>query len=301
MPSNPADAKGLMKTALRAHDPVIFVEPKALYSTKGEVPAGEHLVPFGQARVVREGRQLTIVTCGQLVRTSLEAAEALDREGVSCEVIDLRTIVPLDVDTIAASVAKTGRLLVVDEGYAMCGIGGEIGQAMMELAFDKLEAPVGRLHTDPASHPVDPEMLEAILVTVDKVVAAGRQVIAGRAPIPRRATGSGAQPVRAASGAAGAPAAPEREARPKVRAVATVRGEPVAMPHGDLTVTEATVVKWHKRVGEIVAKGELLADVETDKAVSGIGSPIDGVLAEVLEPEGSVVKMGQVIAVVRPR
>jgi len=300
MPSNPADAKGLMKTALRAHDPVIFVEPKALYSTKGEVPSGEHFVPFGQARVVREGRQLTIVACGQLVRTSLEAAEALEREGVSCEVIDLRTIVPMDVDTIAASVAKTGHLLVVDEGYAMCGIGGEIGQAMMELAFDKLEAPVGRLHTDPASHPVDPKMLEAILVTVDKVVAAGRQVIAGRAPIPRRATGSGAQPMRAASVADRAPAALEPKPQPEARAVATAQGEPVARPHGDLTVTEATVVKWHKRVGEAVAKGEILADVETDKAVSGIESPIDGVLAEVLEPEGSVVKMGQVLAVVRP-
>src|SRR6188508_2172018 len=122
VPSTPADAKGLMKTALRAGDPVIMLEPKALFASKGEVPVGEHYVPFGVARIAREGDAITLVAAGQMVPRALEAAEALAGEGIEAEVIDLRTIMPLDVETIVASVRKTHRLLVVDEGWAMCGI-----------------------------------------------------------------------------------------------------------------------------------------------------------------------------------
>ncbi|MCB1486770.1 MAG: dehydrogenase, partial [Bauldia sp.] len=122
VPSNPADAKGLMKTALRASDPVMMLEPKALFATKGDVPVGEdHLVPFGVARIARSGSDLTIATAGQLVAQALQAAEALAAQGIEVEVIDLRTIMPLDVRTVAESVAKTHRLLVVDEAWAMCG------------------------------------------------------------------------------------------------------------------------------------------------------------------------------------
>ncbi len=156
IPSTPADAKGLFKTALRGHDPVVFLEPKALFSSKGPVPVGEHLVPFGVARVARAGSDLTIATCGSPVHRAMEAADMLEREGISCEIVDLRTIVPLDVETVAASVAKTGRLLAVDEGFAMCGLGAELAAAMMEHAFDELDAPVGRLHTDPTAHPFSP-------------------------------------------------------------------------------------------------------------------------------------------------
>jgi len=127
LPSTPADAKGLMKTALRAGDPVLMLECKALFSSKGPVPVGEHFVPFGVARIARQGRDLTIVSAGQLVHRSLEAAAALAKEGVECEVIDLRTIQPLDVDTIAASVRRTHRLMVVDEGWAPFGVGAEVG------------------------------------------------------------------------------------------------------------------------------------------------------------------------------
>ena len=183
MPSTPADAKGLMKTALRAGDPVVMLETKALFANKGEVPVAEHFVPFGVARIGRTGTDLTIVSAGQLLHRSLEAADALAEDGISCEVVDLRTILPLDVDTVVASVRKTHRLLVVDEGYAMCGVGAELGQAVNELAFNDLDAPVGRLHTEAFAHPFAPVLEAAMLVDAAKIVQAARAVIAGRPPV----------------------------------------------------------------------------------------------------------------------
>ena len=142
VPSNPADAKGLMKTALRASDPVIFLEHKLLFGAKGPVPSAEYYIPFGQANVLRPGSDLTIVSCGEYVNRCVAAAQELEQQGLSCEVIDLRTIVPLDTQTILTSVAKTSRLLIVDEAYSMCGVGAEISALVMEEAFDALDAPV---------------------------------------------------------------------------------------------------------------------------------------------------------------
>jgi 2-oxoisovalerate dehydrogenase E1 component len=189
VPSNPADAKGLMKTALRAGDPVIFLEHKSLMAAKGPVPGGEHFVPFGRAKTVRPGSDLTIVSCGLYLHRSLEAAESLAAAGISCEVIDLRTIVPLDVETIIQSVSKTGRLLIVDEAYAMCGLGAEIAAAVMEEAFDELDAPVGRFHTDPVPIPFSPALENAVVVTAEKIAAAARAVLQGRPLVPRRVKG----------------------------------------------------------------------------------------------------------------
>ncbi len=304
MPSNPADAKGLMKTALRAHDPVIFLEPMSLFASKGEVPEGEHFVPFGVARIAREGTQLTIVTCGQHVQSSLDAAGRLEKEGISCEVIDLRSIVPLDVDTIAASVKKTGRLLVVDEGYSMCGIGAEIAQSMMEMVFDDLDAPIGRLHTAPAAHPFGPALLEEIVITNDKIIAAAKSVVAGHAPRQRRARGSvgAAAPAAATVKAVATLVVPQPAAAAATPApAAPIAGEILTMPHGDLTVSEGTVVKWYKKVGDPVAVGETVVDIETDKAVSFVESPVNGVLARITTSEGTVVKMGQELGVISPK
>src|SRR5262249_33834895 len=156
VPSTPADAKGLMKTALRAGDPVIMLETKALFATKGEVPAGEHFVPFGVARIARSGADLTIVSAGQLVHRALEAAAELARDGIEAEVIDLRTIMPLDVHTVARSVAKTHRLLVVDEAYAMCGIGGGRGAGVEEPFFFHRDAPAGAPPSPALAHPPPP-------------------------------------------------------------------------------------------------------------------------------------------------
>jgi len=304
MPATPADAKGLMKTALRAGDPVVILESKALFASKGEVPVGDHLVPFGLARIARSGRDLTIASAGQLVHRALEAAERLASEGIECEVIDLRTIMPLDVGTVAASVGKTHRLLIADEGYAMCGVGAELGQAMNELAFDELDAPVARLHTEPVIHPLAPALERAILVDADKIVAAVGDVIAGRPPVPwhwRAVTGlapAGASLPSPRSAPAVAEPAASRSDRPK--AEEPLDGEAITMPFGDLTISEGKIVRWAKAVGDSVKAGELVAEIETDKAVVEIESPVAGVLAQIAEPVGTVVKMGGRIGTIRP-
>jgi 2-oxoisovalerate dehydrogenase E1 component len=309
VPSNPADAKGLIKTALRASDPVLFLEHKLLFGVKGPVPEGEYYVPFGVAKVLRAGNDLTIVSCGECVNRCLAAAAALEKQGLACEVIDLRTIVPLDTRTILASVGKTGRLLVVDEAQAMCGVGAEVAATVMEAAFDELDAPIGRLHPDPVSQPFSPALENEITVTVDKIVQAAKAVAAGRPPVPRRPsvssvrreTDAGGEFPTALAGAAkmtgeGAPPAPAAAATPGTPAA----GLPVMMPNQDLTVTEGTVVRWLKRVGEGVAPGEILVEVETAKAVVPVESPGPGVLAEILAKEGATIQMGASLGTVRP-
>ena len=301
MPSNPADAKGLMKTALRGENPVLFLESKALFSSKGDVPVGEHLVPFGVARTARSGADLTIVAAGRMVPLALEAAEALTKEGVACEVIDLRTIVPLDLDAISASLAKTGRLLVVDEGYAAHGLGAEVAAAVGELAFDALDAPVGRLHMEPVPHPFNPKLEEAVLPTAAKIVAAAKEVIAGKASAQRR-------PRAASSGAVAERAAAPRDAKPApspiASTVATIDfaqkptdGEPITLPHGDLTVSEAKVLNWRKKTGDTFAAGEVIAEVETDKAILEVEAPAAGRLVRIAAPAGAIVKMGGLLGV----
>ena len=317
VPSTPADAKGLMKTALRAGDPVLMLEPKALFATRGEVPTGDHLVPFGVARIARAGTDLTIACAGQIVHLVLQAAEKLQAQGVSCEVIDLRTIQPLDVDTVAQSVRKTGRLLVADEGWSMCGVGAELGQAMHELAFDYLDAPVARLHTDAMSHPFAPVLERAMLVNVESIVAAGLQVMAGVATAPRRVRSGVAQ--ASAVSAANAPALVQQANLHAAAAAASTlaamspatvppapprariaEGEPLMMPFGDLTVSEGRLIRWVKKAGDRVRAGELVVEVETDKAVVEVEAPCAGTMAQLLEQEGSMVKMGQQIAVIAP-
>ena len=310
VPSTPADAKGLMKTALRAGDPVLMLESKALFATKGEVPTGDHLVPFGLARIARAGTDLTIAATGQIVHMAIQAAETLQAQGISCEVIDLRTIQPLDVDTVAASVKKTGRLLVADEGWSMCGVGAELGQAMNELAFDYLDAPVARLHTDAMSHPFAPVLERAMLLNAERIVAASLQVVAGEARAPRRARSglvrpatpdTAAKPVAKAERAgASVSSAPAPAVLATAAAKTVVPGEPLMMPFGDLTVSEGRLIRWLKKVGEAVTAGEVVVEIETDKAVVEVEAPCDGTMAQLLEQEGAVVQMGQQIGVIGP-
>jgi len=304
LPSTPADAKGLMKTALRAADPVIILETKALFASKGEVPEGNHLVPFGVARIVRSGSDLTIATAGQLVDRAFEAADRLAAEGIDCEIVDLRTIMPLDVDTVATSVRKTHRLLIVDEGYAMCGVGAELGQAMQELVFDELDAPVGRVHTEPVIHPLAPALERAMLVDAEKIVAAAKGIVSGAVPVPvhwRHATGMAPALPAAPPVARTAPRkeSPQAETPASVNAE-PVNGEPITMPFGDLTISEGKIVRWAKAVGDTVAAGELVAEIETDKAVVEIEAPVAGVIAGIEQPVGAIVPMGGRIGVVRP-
>lgn len=298
LPSTPADAKGLMKTALRAGDPVLMLESKALFSSKGPVPAGEHFVPFGVARIARQGRDLTIVSAGQLVHRSLEAAAALAKEGIECEVIDLRTIQPLDVDTIAASVRRTHRLMVVDEGWAPFGVGAEVGQSIQESCFDYLDAPIARVHTDFVSHPFAPALERAMLVTTDRILAAARRVMSGESVAvrrPRSGVGEASRPAVTLP----SPAVVATPAAAPAAAAVVVDGTPIKMPFGDLTVSEGKLVRWLKKPGDVVRANETVAEVETDKAVVEIEAPCAGVLGQTLRIAGEVVKMGETIGSIR--
>jgi len=146
VPATAADAKGLLKTAIREENPVIFIEHEALYGVRGEVPDGEQLVPFGQARIAREGTDVTIVGVSRMALTSERAAETLEREhGVSAEVIDPRTLRPLDLDAILASVRRTNRCVTVEEGWPHGGVGANLAALISEQAFDDLDAPVERV------------------------------------------------------------------------------------------------------------------------------------------------------------
>jgi pyruvate dehydrogenase E1 component beta subunit len=145
MPSNPADAKGLLKSAIRDDNPVVFIEGEMMYNTKGEVPEGEHVVPLGVADVKREGTDVTIVAHAKMVALALKAAEEMAKDGISAEVVDPRTIRPLDVATIAASVRKTNRCVIVEEGWPFAGIGAQVVDDIQREAFDWLDAPVLRV------------------------------------------------------------------------------------------------------------------------------------------------------------
>lgn len=163
LPTTAYDAKGLFATALTSNDPVLFLEHKLLLNQKGSVPEEWYTIPFGQARIVREGTQATVVTLGSMVRKVEEACDALAKEGISIEVIDPRTLAPLDIDTVLESVHKTGRLLIVDETFAPCGIGAEVAMQVMERGFDDLDAPVMRLNGVHTPTPYSPA-LEAVIV-----------------------------------------------------------------------------------------------------------------------------------------
>jgi 2-oxoisovalerate dehydrogenase E1 component len=169
-PVFPQDAKGLLKTAVRTDDPVIFLEHKKLLKIKGLVPDGEYLTPFGKAAVVRSGADVTVVGVSYMVIKALEAADLLAKEGKSVEVIDPRSLAPLDIDTILESIAKTHRLLIVDEDFSPCGAGAEIATRVMEQGFYELDAPIRRLNGAFIPTPYSPP-LEAAVVPNEVTIA----------------------------------------------------------------------------------------------------------------------------------
>jgi pyruvate dehydrogenase E1 component subunit beta len=146
IPSNPYDAKGLLLSAMRGEDPVIFMEPKRVYrAAKGEVPEGDYTVPLGQAKIVREGSQLTVLCYGAMVHTCVEAAQMAEKDGFDPEIVDLRTLLPLDAETVLASVRKTGRVVIAHEAPKTCGYGAELAALIAEKALMSLEAPINRV------------------------------------------------------------------------------------------------------------------------------------------------------------
>lgn len=177
VPSTPYDAKGLFIRALRCDDPVLFLEPRELMATKGPVPAKPYEIEFGLARIAREGRDVTVVAIALMVQRSLAAAEQLAKEGISVEVIDPRTVSPLDTETILRSVAKTGRLLVVDEAFAPCGLGAEIAACVAAAGFDDLDAPIRRLNGAFAPTPYSPPLEKAVIPQVEDIERAIRDLI----------------------------------------------------------------------------------------------------------------------------
>ena len=178
VPSTPADAKGLLHHALRSNDPVLFLEHRELMASKGPVPETVYEIPFGKAAIVREGRDVTVVALAFMVAQTAKACERLAQEGVSVELIDPRTVAPLDIDTIAGSVAKTGRLLIVDEAFAHCGFGAEIAAQIAAIGFDDLDAPIRRLNGAPTPTPYSPPLEAAIVPQIDGILQAIRDLVA---------------------------------------------------------------------------------------------------------------------------
>jgi pyruvate dehydrogenase E1 component beta subunit len=176
-PATPADAKGLLKSSIRDDDPVVFIEGEMLYNLKGDVPDGEHIVPIGQADIKREGGDVTIICHSKTVSVALKAAEQLSNDGVSAEVLDLRTIRPLDREAVLNSVAKTHRCVVVEEGWPFAGVGAQVVDTIQREAFDELDAPVLRVTGADVPMPYNKQLEKAAKADPAKVLAAVNQVL----------------------------------------------------------------------------------------------------------------------------
>jgi len=176
VPSSPRDAKGLLKTALTCGDPVLFLEHRELMALKGPVPEEEYFIDFGQAAIVREGSDITVVALALMVHKTLQACEVLEKEGISVELIDPRTVAPLDMDTIQRSVRKTGRILIVDEDFAHCGVSAEIAAQLADQGFDNLDAPIRRLNGKPSPTPYSPTLETAVVPDVEAIASAIRDL-----------------------------------------------------------------------------------------------------------------------------
>lgn len=177
VPSNPYDAKGLLKAAIRDPDPVIFMESEQMYGDKGEVPEEEYLLEIGKANVVREGKSVTLVSFGKMMKVALAAADELAKDGIEAEVIDLRSVRPIDYDTLVASVKKTNRMVVVEEAWPLASISSELAYIVQRRAFDYMDAPVVRVTCMDVPLPYAPTLIEASLPNVARTVQAVREVL----------------------------------------------------------------------------------------------------------------------------
>ncbi len=172
VPSTPYDVKGLLKTAIRDNDPVLIMESEQMYGDKGEVPEEEYLIPLGKANIRREGKDVTIVSFGKIIKVALEAAEELAKDGVECEVIDLRSVRPIDYDTVLQSVKKTNRMVFLEEAWPLASISSEVTYVVQREAFDYLDAPIRRLTTADTPMAYSPTLVEAFLPQVKEVIDA---------------------------------------------------------------------------------------------------------------------------------
>ena len=171
-PSNPSDAKGLLKAAIRDNDPVVFLESEKMYGDKGGVPEGEYIIPIGVADVKRKGKDVTVVSFGKIMKVAYEAAEVLAKEGIEVEVIDLRTIRPLDYGTVIESIKKTNRCVVLEESWPLASISSEMAYHLQRYAFDHLDAPVMRVTQTDTPFAFSPTLIDAALPNVDRLIKA---------------------------------------------------------------------------------------------------------------------------------
>lgn len=177
VPSNPADAKGLLKSAIRDNDPVIFMESEQMYGDKGEVPEGEYLIPIGVADIKRKGTDVTIVSFGKIIKEAYKAAETLAEEGIECEIIDLRTVRPLDYQAIFESVKKTNRLVILEEAWPFGNVSTEITYQVQNQIFDYLDAPIVKINTADTPAPYSPNLLAEWLPNSEDVIKAVKKVL----------------------------------------------------------------------------------------------------------------------------
>lgn len=177
VPSNPYDAKGLLKSSIRDNDPIIFMESELMYGDKGEVPEKEYLIPLGSADIKREGSDVTLVSYGKIIKVAMAAADELEKDNISCEVIDLRTVRPIDFKTIVESVKKTNRLVIVEETWPLASISSEITYYIQRNVFDYLDAPIRRVVNMDVPFPYAPSLVEAVLPDVNKTVEAIKSVL----------------------------------------------------------------------------------------------------------------------------
>ena len=177
VPSNPYDAKGLLKAAIRDDDPVIFMESEQMYGDKGEVPEGEYILPIGVADIKRKGTDVTVVSFGKIIKEVYKASEELEKEGISCEIIDLRTVRPLDINSVIESVKKTNRLVILEEAWPFGNVSTEITYQVQERAFDYLDAPIIKINTADTPAPYSPVLLEEWLPNSTDVIKAVKKVL----------------------------------------------------------------------------------------------------------------------------
>jgi len=176
-PGTPADAKGLLKVAIRSNDPILFIEHATLYQMRGEVPEGDYIVPIGKSAVQRAGRDVTIVTYSKMLETSLKAADQLAKEGIEAEIVDLRTLRPLDMEPVFESVKKTNRAVIVEEGWKSYGVGAEVSARIYEQVFDYIDAPVQRVAQKEVPLPYNRTLEQMALPQVEDVIAAVKEVL----------------------------------------------------------------------------------------------------------------------------
>jgi pyruvate dehydrogenase E1 component beta subunit len=176
-PGTPEDAKGLLKSAIRCDDPVMFIESATLYQTRGEVPEDENLIPIGKSKVQRSGKDVTVVTYSKMLETSMKAADALAQEGIQAEIVDLRTLRPLDMEPVIASFKKTNRAVIVEEGWRSYGVGAEVASRIYEEAFDYLDAPIQRVAQKEVPLPYNRALEQYALPQVEDVIKAVKEVV----------------------------------------------------------------------------------------------------------------------------